>query len=79
MWEQQKEQVRAKLSEEKTRTIYRQHKINVESVFGFLKANLRFTQFSVRGKSMVIIEGSTLMAVNIRKFTAISKNYLEIT
>ena len=72
-WEQQKEYVRAKLSEEKTSTLYRQRKIDVEPVFGFLKANLRFTRFSVRGKSKVENEmGIALMAVNLRKFTAIS-------
>ncbi|WP_339260679.1 IS1182 family transposase [Lysinibacillus sp. FSL K6-3209] len=72
-WEQQKEHVRTKLSEEKTSTIYRQRKIDVEPVFGFLKANLRFTRFSVRGKSKVDNEmGLALMAVNLRKFTAIS-------
>jgi len=72
-WEQQKEYVRAKLSEEKTSTIYRQRKIDVEPVFGFLKANLRFTRFSVRGKSKVENEmGLALMAVNLRKFTAIN-------
>ena len=70
-WEQQKEYVRAKLSEEKTGAIYRQRKIDVEPVFGFLKANLRFTRFSVRGKSKVENEmGFALMAVNLRKFTA---------
>ena len=47
-WEQQKEYVRAKLSEEKTGSIYRKRKIDVEPVFGFLKANLSFTRFSVR-------------------------------
>ena len=72
-WEQQKEYVRVKLSEEKTSTIYRQRKIDVEPVFGFLKANLRFTRFSVRGKLKVENEmGLALMAVNLRKFTAIS-------
>lgn len=35
-WEHQKAYVRAKLSEEKTLTIYRKRKINVEPVFGFL-------------------------------------------
>jgi transposase len=70
-WEQQKEYVRAKLSEEKTNSIYRKRKIDVEPVFGFLKANLRFTRFSVRGKSKVENEmGLVLMAVNLRKFTA---------
>ncbi|WP_019779099.1 IS1182 family transposase, partial [Streptococcus sobrinus] len=70
-WEQQKEYVREKLSEEKTSAIYRKRKIDVEPVFGFLKANLRFTRFSVRGKSKVENEmGLALMAVNLRKFTA---------
>ena len=72
-WEQQKEYVRAKLSEEKTGSIYRKRKIDVEPVFGFLKANLRFTRFSVRGKSKADNEmGLALMAVNLRKFTASS-------
>jgi len=72
-WEQQKEYVRAKLSEEKTSSIYRKRKIDVEPVFGFLKANLRFIRFSVRGKSKVENEmGLALMAVNLRKFTAIN-------
>ncbi|MEK4285623.1 IS1182 family transposase [Ureibacillus sp. FSL K6-0165] len=70
-WKKQKEYVRAKLSEEKTSSIYRQRKIDVEPVFGFLKANLRFTRFSVRGKSKVENEiGIALMAVNLRKYTA---------
>ena len=70
-WEQQKEYVRAKLSEEKTSSIYRQRKIDVEPVFGFLKANLHFTRFSVRGQSKVENEmGLALMAVNLRKFAA---------
>jgi transposase len=70
-WEQQKEYVRAKLSEEKTSSIYRQRKTDVEPVFGFLKANLHFTRFSVRGNSKVENEiGLALMAVNLRKFAA---------
>lgn len=71
-WEQQKEYVRTKLSDEKTGSIYRRRKIDVEPVFGFLKANLRFNRFSVRGKSKVENEmGIALMAVNLRKYTAI--------
>ena len=70
-WEQQKEYIKEKLSEEKTSSIYRQRKIDVEPFFGFLKANLRFTRFSVRGKSKAENEmGLALMAVNLRKFTA---------
>lgn len=50
----------------------RQRKINVELVFGFLKANLHVTRFSVQGKLRVENEvGLPFMAVNLRKFTAI--------
>ncbi|MFJ7734630.1 transposase, partial [Lysinibacillus sp. NPDC097231] len=73
-WEEQKEYVRTKLSEEKTGAIYRKRKIDVEPVFGFLKANLRFTRFSVRGKSKVENKiGLALMAVNLRKYAALNK------
>jgi len=72
-WEQQKEQIRTLLSEEKTGKIYGRRKIDVEPVFGFLKANLGFTRLSVRGKDRVKNElGFALMAVNLRKFAAIS-------
>ncbi|NAZ10802.1 IS5/IS1182 family transposase, partial [Agaribacter marinus] len=44
-------------------------------VFGFLKANLRFTRMSVRGKSKVENElGFAFMAVNLRKYTAFGQN-----
>ncbi|EON73344.1 transposase [Lysinibacillus sphaericus OT4b.31] len=49
--------------------IYRQRKVDVVPVFGFLKANLGFTRFSVRGKSKAENEiGLALMAVNRRKY-----------
>ena len=71
VWEEHKEYVREKLSEEETNSIYRRRKIDVEPVFGFLKANLAFKRFSVRGKSKVKKEiGFALMAVNLRKYTA---------
>ncbi|WP_430735859.1 IS1182 family transposase [Gracilibacillus dipsosauri] len=70
-WELQKEYIREKLSDEKTGEIYGKRKIDVEPVFGFLKANLRFTRMSVRGKEKVKNElGFALMAVNLRKYTA---------
>src|SRR5690606_31384292 len=69
------EYVRTKLSDEKTGEIYGKRKIDVEPVFGFLKANLGFTRFSVRGKQKVTNElGFALMAVNLRKFTANNPN-----
>ena len=65
--------MREKLSNEKTGEIYEKRKIDVEPVFGFLKANLGFTRMSVRGKSNVTNElGFALMAVNIRKYAAIN-------
>lgn len=70
-WEEQKSYVKEKLLKEKEKRIYARRKIDVEPVFGFLKANLGFTRFSLRGKSRVHNEiGFALMAVNIRKFAA---------
>lgn len=45
-WENQKTYIKTKLSDGKTAAIYRKRKIDVEPVFGHLKANLRFTLFS---------------------------------
>ena len=74
-WEQQKAYIRKQLSEEKTGEIYGKRKIDVEPVFGFLKANLRFTRMSVRGKAKVKNElGFAFMAVNLRKYTAKTQN-----
>ncbi|WP_328797901.1 hypothetical protein [Heyndrickxia oleronia] len=42
-----------KPSEEKKSEIYRKQKIDVEPVFKFLKANLRFTRLTIRGKLKV--------------------------
>lgn len=68
-WEQQKAYVKTKLSEEETGAIYRQRKIDVEPVFGFLKANLSFTRFNLQGKWKVDHDiGLALMAVNLRKY-----------
>src|SRR5690625_5211287 len=72
-WEKQKEYVREKLSNEETGEIYGRRKIDVVTVFGFLKANLGFTRMSVRGNHNVHNElGFALMAVNIRKYSAIN-------
>lgn len=69
-WEQQKEYIKMQLSDKKTGKIYKNRKIDVEPVFGFLKANLRFNRFTLRGKIKTKIEmGLALMAVNLRKYT----------
>ncbi|MEK5231755.1 transposase [Lysinibacillus sp. FSL K6-0232] len=53
----------------KAGTLYRQRKVDIEPVFGCLKANLGFTHFSVLGQSKVENEiGFALMAVNLRKY-----------
>ena len=71
-WEQQKEYVRTSFQTKKRVLFIVDVKIDVEPVFGFLKANLRLNRFSVRGKSKVENEmGIALMAVNLRKYTAI--------
>ncbi|MGN7313558.1 transposase, partial [Alkalicoccobacillus gibsonii] len=70
-WNQQKTYTKQLLSEEKTGALYRKRKIDVEPVFGFLKANLGFTRFSVRRTEKVKNEmGFAFMAVNMRKYTA---------
>ena len=70
-WEYFKSQINQKLSEPETKAIYDQRKIDVEPVFGFMKAILRFTRMSVRGINKVKRElGFVLMAVNIRKVVA---------
>ncbi|MDT3797005.1 IS1182-like element ISSau3 family transposase, partial [Staphylococcus aureus] len=67
-WEYFKAQINQKLSEPETKKIYSQRKIDVEPVFGFMKAILGFTRMSVRGINKVKRElGFVLMALNIRK------------
>ena len=70
-WEYFKAQINQKLSEPETKKIYSQRKIDVEPVFGFMKAILGFTRMSVRGINKVKRElGFVLMALNIRKIAA---------
>src|SRR5699024_9731384 len=62
------------MKNETTGEIYGKRKIDVEPVFGFLKANLGFARFSVRSKQKVEQElGFAFMAVNLRKFTAMNR------
>ena len=63
-----KAQVNQTLSSPEGRRRYAQRKIDVETTFGNLKANLVFTRMSVRGNTPVRNElGIALMAVNLRK------------
>ncbi|GEO79444.1 transposase [Companilactobacillus mindensis DSM 14500] len=75
-WEYFKAKERKLLSNHQTGSIYGQRKIDVESVFGGLKACLGFKKFSVRGLEKVKREaGIALMAMNIRKLVAKGTNY----
>ncbi|SBE50306.1 transposase [Staphylococcus aureus] len=78
-WEYFKAQINQKLSEPETKKIYSQRKIDVEPVFGFMKAILGFTRMSVRGINKVKRElGFVLMALNIRKIVARRAVYYQI-
>ncbi|WP_353340472.1 transposase, partial [Apilactobacillus micheneri] len=58
---------------------YAKRKIDVESVFGRLKASLRFNRFSVRGIEKVKKEaGFAIMALNIRKLMTKVINFIKL-
>src|SRR5699024_2432943 len=70
-WEYFKSQMNQQLSEPETKKIYSQRKIDVEPVFGFMKAILDFTRMSVRGIDKVKRElGFVQMVLNVRKIVA---------
>nr|WP_243115745.1 transposase [Periweissella cryptocerci] len=67
-FEYHKAKIRSEFSKEENQAIYAQRKIDVESVFGRLKAYFGFTRFSVRGIERVKREvGIALMAMNMKK------------
>ena len=67
-WEYFKAQINKSFQ---NKTIYSQRKIDVASVFRFIKAILSFTRMSVRGINKDKRElGFELMTLNIRKVTA---------
>lgn len=67
-YEYHKAKVKTEFSKEENQKIYAQRKIDVESVFGRLKAYFGFTRFSVRGLKQVKREaGIALMAMNMNK------------
>lgn len=71
-WEYFKTKQRELLSAPKTGQIYAQRKIDVEPIFGKMKASLRFNRFSVRGFEKVTKEaGIVVMALNIMKLVTL--------
>lgn len=66
-WEYYKEYIKRELL--KKQDIYRKRKIEVESVFGHLKANLGMLKFTVRGKRHASNQvGLALFALNMKKY-----------
>jgi len=71
-WEMEKRLIRVKLSSKTGASIYAKRKIEVEPVFGNLKANLAFKRLSVRGLEKAKNElGIILMAGNLKKMMKI--------
>ncbi|WP_260485406.1 transposase [Listeria booriae] len=64
------------MTSETTATIYRQRKIDVEPVFGHVKALLGFTRFRLRGLPKVATEANLyFMANNMRKLARLACLY----
>ncbi|WP_048000899.1 IS1182 family transposase [Lactiplantibacillus herbarum] len=75
-WEYFKAKQRELLSAPKTGNIYAQRKIDVEPIFGKMKASLRFNRFSVRGLEKVTKEaGIVIMALNIMKLVTLGAGF----
>ncbi|MEN0458325.1 N-6 DNA methylase, partial [Staphylococcus aureus] len=76
-WEYFKAQINQKLSEPETKKIYSQRKIDVEPVFGFMKAILGFDE----GTMAVVLPHGVLFRGAaegiIRRYLIEEKNYLE--
>lgn len=72
-WEYYKAKQREMLSSEETGKIYARRKIDVETVFGKMKASLKFTRFTVRGLEKVKKQsGILIMALNMMKMETIT-------
>lgn len=73
-WEYHKAKQREMLSDEETGKIYARRKIDVETVFGKMKACLGFTRYTVRGLEKVRKQSGILtMALNMMKLVTLSR------
>lgn len=71
-WEYFKAKQRQQLLVEETAQVYKRRKIDVETVFGYMKASLRFTRYTVRGIEKIKNQtGLLIMAINMIKLTKI--------
>src|SRR5699024_12604388 len=72
-WEKQKAFIRDILSNETTGESYGKRKIDVELVFGFLKANLGFARFYISSRQKLEqVLGFDFMLIILMKLTALS-------
>lgn len=72
-WEYHKEKQKELLSTPETGKIYGRRKIDVETVFGFMKACLGFTRYTVRGLDKVRKQSGLLItAINMMKLAKTS-------
>lgn len=71
-WEYHKEKQKERLSTPEIQKIYMRRKVDVETVFGFMKAYLGFTRYTVRGLEKVRKQtGLLITAINMMKLTKI--------
>lgn len=71
-WEYHKAKQKELLSTPETGKIYNRRKIDVETVFGFMKACLGFTRYTVRGLEKVRNQSGILItAINMMKLSKI--------
>ena len=71
-WEYHKEKQKERLLTPEIQKIYGRRKIDVETVFGFMKACLGFTRYTVRGLEKVRKQtGLLITAINMMKLTKI--------
>ncbi|MED0709771.1 transposase, partial [Aneurinibacillus aneurinilyticus] len=72
IWEELKAKVQKALEGDETSVVYARRKVDVESVFGYIKGNRSFRRFSLRGLEKVHTEfGIVALAHNLLKVASI--------
>ena len=76
VWEYIKVKANEKIESEETALYYAQRKIDVETVFGNIKQNMKFRRFHVRGAEKIFKEvGLVFLAHNFRKLVTRVRKY----
>lgn len=75
-WEYIKIKANEKIESKETASYYAQRKIDVETVFGNIKQNMKFKRFHVRGAEKIFKEmGLVFLAHNFRKLVTRVRKY----